>query len=487
MGVCHFGVWLSCWFEFDVIQHTPHPQSSLARGENAFSLLGIESLAKDHRLCGTCLTQCRLAFSIPERTFVKRVCVTLIGCLVSAGVCAAQQRDSARRQQTGRDVRVCVTGYDQNRPVPFAGLGDFIGWAEAIEQLPNGDLLVAHSAGYGHVSPASPRNLAGQRGGFPAPTGGRSMACRSTDGGKTWSRPFTLIDHRLDDRPDALFACRDGTLLCFINVNASWSGFASAPAGFENDLGGLNDKQMVLRSRDNGVTWSDPIWLDGPGTFYERAHGRPLQLSDGGILWATYCEDVGGPESGGKKHLYGAIHRSDDVGKTWRVIATVRRRNKDIDEPAISELKDGRLIMATRPDGGLLYSSDRGVSWVESNYTIKRHGPTFRAPQLLVLRDGTLVALATWHVEKVGKGLPHLCAWISRDDGQTWSRPGFALDVSAYGYPGGVLLQDESILISYCEAGKAPNRVYVMRINVNTARDGIDFMPLDAPLPAIAK
>ena len=407
----------------------------------------------------------------------------LIYCFVSGGMCVAEERDAARLQRAGHRVRVRVTGYDHNRPAPFPGLGDFIGWAEAIEQLPNGDLLVAHSAGYGHVSPASPRNLAGQTGGFPAPTGGRSMACRSSDGGQTWSRPFTLIDHRLDDRPVALFSCRDGTLLCFINVNASWSGFAHAPVGFENELGGLNDKQLVMRSRDDGATWTDHVWLDGPGTFYERAHGRPLQLADGGIVWATYCEDVGGPESGGKRQLYGVIHRSDDVGKTWRVIAIVRRRNKDVDEPALAQLKDGRLMMATRPDGGLLYSSDHGETWVETSQTIKRHGPTFRAPQLLVLRDGTVVALATWHVEKVGKGFPHLCAWISRDDGQTWSRPGFALDVAAYGYPGAVLLQDESILVSYCQSAKSPNRVYVMRIKVNAGRDGVEWLPIDTALP----
>ena len=387
-------------------------------------------------------------------------------------------------KKTGPEVRVCVTGYDHNRPESFAGMGDFIGWAEAIERLPNGDILLVHSAGYGHVSFASPRNLGGKTGGIEAPTGGRSMACRSTDHGVTWSQPVTLIDHRLDDRPDALFVCRDGTVLCFVNVNASWSGFPRAPLGFENDIQGLNDKQLVLRSADHGVTWSDPIWIDGPGTFYERAHGRPIQLDDGGILWPTYCEDVGGAESGGKKRLYGAIHRSDDSGQTWRTISIVRRPNQDIDEPAIAQLADGRLIMATRPDGGVLYSPDQGVSWVVSGRTIKRHGPTFRAPQLLVLRDGTVVALATWHVEKIGRGVPHLCAWISRDHGQTWSLPGFALDISCYGYPGAFVMKDESIMISYCESGKAPNRVYVMRIKVNKARDGIDFLPIDTAIPA---
>ncbi len=387
----------------------------------------------------------------------------------------------AEKKLTAEDARLCVTGYDYNRPDPFPGLGDFIGWAEAIERMPNGDILLVHSAGYGHVSFASPRQLAGGAVDFEAPTGGRSMACRSNDNGKTWSKPVTVVDHRLDDRPDGLFVCRDGTVLCFVNVNASWSGYQKAPAGFENDIDGLNSKQFVVRSKDNGRTWSSPIWIDSPGAFYERAHGRPIQLDDGAILWATYCENVGGAESGGKEPLFGAIHRSTDSGKTWKTISTIHRDGLDVDEPAIAELKDGRLIMVTRPDGGVLYSKDRGVTWIDSGKTVKKHGPTFRAPQLFVLQDGTVVALATWHVFGFGGDLPYLCAWISKDSGMTWSE-GIPLDTSCYGYPGGFMMKDESIMVSYCESAQAPNRVYVIRIRVNAVRDDIEFLPINEPI-----
>ena len=58
---------------------------------------------------------------------------------------------------TVEEARVCVTGWDFNRPAPFPGLGDFIGWAGALERMPNGNLLLCHSAGYWHASFASPR------------------------------------------------------------------------------------------------------------------------------------------------------------------------------------------------------------------------------------------------------------------------------------------------------------------------------------------
>ena len=389
------------------------------------------------------------------------------------------------RKLTAQDVRVCVTGYDTNPPDPFPGMGQFIGWAEAIERMPDGSILLVHSAGYGHVSSASPRDVRGGSNGPDAPTGGRSMACRSYDNGKTWTKPVTVIDHRLDDRPDALHVCRDGTVLCFVNINASWSGYPKAPPGFENDIDGLNDKQMVLRSHDSGQTWSEPIWIKSPGTFYERAHGRPIELADGAILWATYCEDVGGPESGGPSRggehpLFGAIHRSTDSGLTWETISEIRLKNDDVDEPAIGHLKDGRLIMVKRPDAAILYSNDKGMTWTHAGRSVKVGGPTFRAPQVVVLEDGTIVVLATWHVFGYGKGLPHLCAWISTDNGLTWSRDGEGLvvDNTTYGYPGFFVMEDQSILISYCESASAPNRVYVVRIKVNEARDGIDFLPL---------
>ncbi len=375
-----------------------------------------------------------------------------------------------------RSARICVSGSDHNRPDPFPGIGDFIGWPGGVEQMPNGDLLLVVSAGYWHVSFAQPRLIEpklrkrwldqGWPLDFEAPTGGRTMACRSTDGGKTWSKPITILDHPLDDGPHAIFTCRNGTVLCFGTVQASWYGFPQAPAGFEQDIEGLNTQQFVLRSSDSGLTWSKPIWMDSPGDFYERGHGgRPIQLTDGAILWATYYQDSS------SEFLGGAIRRSDDSGKTWTVISKIERPGSNIDEPAIAELQDGRLMLVTRPDGAVFYSHDQGVTWEESEARgVPPGSPKFKAPQLVVLDDGTVVTIAT---------CGNLRVWISTDQGATWSDQ-IPLDTSSYGYPGSWILRssDQSILVPYCASGRAPNRTYLARFQVNQQRDGIRLLPV---------
>jgi photosystem II stability/assembly factor-like uncharacterized protein len=128
------------------------------------------------------------------------------------------------------------------------------------------------------------------------------------------------------------------------------------------------------------------------------------------------------------------------------------------------------LILVTRPDGGVLYSKDHGVSWSEPGNTIvpAPTSPKFKAPQIFLLKDGTLVTIAT-------RG--NLRVWISKDGGRSWTRD-IPLDTSCYGYPGGLLLDDESILVSYCQSGRAPNRVYVIRFRLNKARSGIELLPI---------
>lgn len=393
--------------------------------------------------------------------------VFLLVVLLGSGFSAAEQR-------------VTVTAPRFNRPDPFPGRGEF-SWPGNIAVLPDGELLLVHSFGYYHSSFASPRLIEpetrkrwlaqGWPLDFEAPTGGRSMIVRSRDGGRTWSKPKTLIDLPLDDGPCGLLRCPDGTLVCTISVQASWYGFTKVPERFRGDINGLNTQQCVIRSTDDGKTWSEPIWLKSPGSFYERSHVQPILLPDGTILWPTYFSN-----QGSDAQLYGAIHRSDDSGKTWKLVSRLSRKgdardtasvtSANIDEPAIARLPDGRLFLVTRPDGGYFFSRDTGRTWNYAGRLVTQG--KFKAPRLFVLKDGTVVCVCTYS---------NLQVFIGREHGTDWVGP-LPLDPSAYGYPGGLMLDDESMLISYCSSGRPPNSLHVLRFRVNKQRDGIERLDI---------
>jgi len=427
---------------------------------------------------------------------------TTIHCLAVGWLLAAGSLHAAEPGRvTGLPLdkaRICVTGFDHNRPDPFPGLGDFIGWVGGVNRLANGEVLFVHSAGYWHVSFATPVVLNDnliepyKKIGFElnhkAPTGGRIMACRSTDNGKTWSKPFTVYDGPLDSGPSASFVTKEGTVIVIANVQASWYGFPEAPEGHQK----LNTRQLVLRSTDHGRTWSKPIPLESSGTYYTRWRSRILQLPDGGLLGMSYDMNKGG------SLLDGTIHRSDDDGKSWRVISVIRRRKPsddrvdasdrvvsgdadallklgskaddskwlDTDEGDLGRLSSGRLVLVVRPDGGTLVSDDNGMKWRQ----ISRVGPKYvYAPHLVVLADDTLVLTAG--------GSGGQCVFLSTDGGKAWSAP-IRIDPSVYGYGKLTLLEDESILLAYVQRHGAPQRSMMVRFQVNASRDGVELLPI---------
>ncbi len=395
-------------------------------------------------------------------------------------------------------ARICVTGFDHNRPDHFPGLGDFIGWVGGLVRLANGELLLVHSAGYWHVSFATPLVLhesliAGySKAGFDlqhkAPTGGRIMACRSADDGKTWSKPVTVFDGQLDERPSSVGVTRHGTVIVICNQQASWYGFPQAPEGHQK----LNTRQLVVRSTDNGNTWSDSVPLISSGSYYTRGYSRVLEQPDGGLLWASYDMNQG---SG---LLDGTIHRSDDDGKTWRIVSVIRRRkpaddavNKsdrvvsgdadqllklgkpedgawlDTDESDLGRLSTDRLVLVVRPDGGTLVSDDRGAKWRQVSVV----GPkNVFAPHLVVLKDDTLVLTA-------GSSAGGQSVFLSVNGGETWSPP-LKIDPGVYGYGTLTLLKDESILLAYIQKHGAPQRCMLVRFKVNGSRNGVELLPI---------
>jgi hypothetical protein len=195
--------------------------------------------------------------------------------------------------------------------------------------------------------------------------------------------------------------------------------------------------------------------------------------------------------------LDGTIHRSDDDGKTWRMVSIIRRRKPvgdrfdakdlvvsgdvdrflklgnpnddkwiDTDEGDLGRLSSGRLVLVVRPDGGTLVSDDQAGTWKQ----VGRVGPDYvYAPHVVVLSDDTLVLTAG--------GSGGQCVFLSTDGGKSWSKP-IRIDPSVYGYGKLTLLEDETIFLAYVQRHSAPQRCMLVRFQVNKSRNGVELLAI---------
>ena len=373
------------------------------------------------------------------------------------------------------DCRGIIVGPGINQPDPFPGYGGFVGWESPI-RLQNGDWLVGFNAGYWHASAPTPLRYPARslneyrRLGLPAdivaPTGGRAMLTRSTDEGKTWSKPETLIDTPADDRHPAFVQLRDRTVLCcfFTYPGESETGdFIKEPE--------MATRVNLIRSFDGGRSWEkQPRVLQTP-FLSDETDGPMVRLKDGSVVIPM----DGRPKSGPPEQA--GLLRSTDRGGTWKWLSTVKT-DHDLVEVTVAELPDGRLVMMARPEGDIWWSSDHGRTWTAP----VTFGMRMFAPSLYVLRDGTLLCLHGSYAP----GYPGLRAIFSTDGGQTWIAPakdhGFLVD-NSYGYGKAMELPDGSLFISYLAIGghattdARQNAIRCIRLRVRADHSGIDLLP----------
>ncbi len=369
------------------------------------------------------------------------------------------------------DCRAVIVGPGVNQPDPFPGYAGFVGWESPI-RLANGDWLVGFNAGYWHASVSTPMNYkpenlaAFRQMGMPtdvtAPTGGRAMFTRSTDEGKTWSKPETLIDTPADDRHPAFVQLADGTIICSFFIY-----LGDEPPTIEQ-----KDPQphiFFLRSFDDGHTWEKEPHPLGTPHYYET-DGPLVRLKDGSVIVAINGRPEGPPDQVG-------IFRSIDRGETWDLLSAVKA-DHDLVEVSVAELPDGRWVLMARPEGDISWSSDRGKTWTPP----QTFGMRMFAPSLYVLRDGTLLCLHGSYAP----GHSGLRAIFSTDGGQTWIAPaadhGFLVD-NTYGYGKAMELPDGSLFVAHLATGghgtadAANNAIYGIRLRVRPDHSGIDLLP----------
>ena len=133
---------------------------------------------------------------------------------------------------------------------------------------------------------------------------------------------------------------------------------------------------MLVRSQDEGVTWSEPVRISRPDQSFCFENGHGIRLQSGRILlpMAYHRYD---PGCYGGLSMYGVIAFmiSDDDGRTWyegpqRVYGLPEPITMTgLQEPAPYQTEGGRIRVFCRTDLGVQYetdSDDDGITWSEA-------------------------------------------------------------------------------------------------------------------------
>lgn len=142
---------------------------------------------------------------------------------------------------------------------------------------------------------------------------------------------------------------------------------------------------------------------------------------------------------------------STDEGKTWTVRGgcNVPKDDRAFDEHMFIERKDGSIWLLARTKYGIgeSISTDRGKTWPELAPSKIAH-PSARF-FIRRLKSGNLLLVKHGPVEERLKSRSHLTAYVSNDDGQTWTG-GLLLDErNGVSYPDGQEDADGNIHIIY--------------------------------------
>jgi sialidase-1 len=232
---------------------------------------------------------------------------------------------------------------------------------------------------------------------------------RSTDHGKTWTPIERVIDFPLGKSasdPSMIVDKVTGEIFMFYNYMDLEN---------EKDVYYLH----VIKSKDNGKTWSKPIDITSQiakpewhNNFKFITSGRGIQTSSGKLLHCMVNLNNG-------MHVFG----SDDHGKSWKLYDVPI---KPANESKIVELHDGRWMINSRANNkGIRYvhiSDDEGKTW-ETHAEEALIDPSCNA------------SIIQYDFKKKKKGTPlifsnandaekreNMTVRISFDNGKTWSK-----------------------------------------------------------------
>ncbi|GMV93926.1 MAG: hypothetical protein AMXMBFR82_37040 [Candidatus Hydrogenedentota bacterium] len=276
------------------------------------------------------------------------------------------------------------------------------------------------------------------------------MLATSGDDGETWSDVVLVVDVPGPVRTfdPCLWHDPDGTLWFFwAQGYTHWDGRAGVWAITTQNSGDAEPAWSEPRRICDGIMMNKPtvlstgdwllpvsIWASQPNVA-DPAHAHPIDSTTG-------------------SHVYA----STDRGETWALRGTSDVPERSCDEHMLVEKKDGTLwkLVRTRYGVGEAISTDAGATW-----DVK--GPSASVPHIpharfFIRRLNSGKLLLVRHNSPELKKRTHLTAYLSEDDGQTWTG-GLVLDARDCSYPDGVQAPGGSIYIIYDHERKGAKQI----------------------------
>ncbi len=178
---------------------------------------------------------------------------------------------------------------------------------------------------------------------------------------------------------------------------------------------------MIRKSRDEARTWSESSrCIPDKEGYFVLNNNRVIQLKNDRLMFAVALHQSPGEtkfSNAGRLWCY----FSDDNGKTWKASAEVPNQGKIVtQEPGLTELKNGDILMFIRTTAGVQYfscSKDKGETWsnVEPG---NLKSPCSPASMARIPSTGDL--LVVWNDNGIDQKRTPLNIAISKDEGNTW-------------------------------------------------------------------
>ena len=187
------------------------------------------------------------------------------------------------------------------------------------------------------------------------------LLVRSRDEGTTWGEPV-LVKKRMDGgKPWLFFGHEDGRMSCLFNYG--WDSQARAKR-LQHRMAYSHDGGKTWTNPVQLVVSGKPLYAYGQdGTIIP--YSPIVRCSDGTLL--QYYYHVQGRETSGVPPDRSLVIRSTDDGKTWTGPHYLDPENIDSDETMGAERADGSIIAFSRtlsaPFMWMSISTDKGLTW----------------------------------------------------------------------------------------------------------------------------